>query len=460
MTAKKIDLFETKPVSEAVPALVIPTMAGQLTVVLYNLADTFFIGQMNDHVQVASMIVVVPAFFLLMGFSGIFGSGGASLISRSLGERNYEKARLTASFCILGGLLLALAYSILIFVFQTPVLYLLGANEVTFGPAEKYLFWTTVIGSVPTVMNPLLSHLVRAEGAAKQAGFGVTLGCLLNVVLDPILMFPLKMGLVGAAVATLISNCIAVIYFLVYLYRVRETTVVKAWWGKNPFRKDIVAEVLTVGTPGMLVALSAVISNIVLTHVLTSFSTQALAGMGIAKKIDQFAFNMAQGISMGILPLVGYCYAAGLRTRIRQSIRYTLILGIVLEMILLIVLFVFSRQILDLFIDDPVTEQWGHETLRIICLVGPSTFVNFLIVNIMQAVGKKAVPIFLSILRKGLLDIPLMLILKGPFGVHGVAWATPLAEYIGLVISLILVMPLIREFMKPDKPRSETLPAG
>jgi multidrug efflux pump len=396
----------------------------------------------------AAMVAATPAFIMLTGFINLFGIGGASFISRSLGRGDVEGAQKAARLSIWGGVFSALVYGVSIFLFRHKILALLGAKNETYQYAGQYLFWTTAIGAIPTVLNPILALLIRSEGAAQEAGFGILLGCLLNIVFDPIFMFTFRLGIAGAAVATMISNWIAVGYFLIYLYKHRDTTVIRFRQSKAPIDPKVLWEIVTVGMPGFFIATTAVVSNIVLTHLLALYSTEAVAGAGIAKKINLVAYQVAQGIAEGVLPLIGYCYAARKFDRVRKIIRFTLVLGLVVEIVFMCFLYVFSKQITQYFIVDQKTIQYGHDFLRIICLVCPFTLVNFLIVYTFQAVGKKIQPLFLSMLRKGLLDIPLMFFFRRVLGVYGVMWTTPVTEWIALTISLVIVMPLLKELRR------------
>lgn len=389
MTGDKTELFSSKPIHAAVLSLVVPTIISQLITVIYNMADTFFVGQMKNPAKVAAVSVAMPAFVMLTGIANLFGLGGASLISRKLGGCDPEGAKNTASFCLFCGIVIALIYGLLFIALRPAVLPLLGATSDTFDFAYRYILWTTTIGAMPTVLNALLTHLVRAEGAARQAGFGVALGGVLNIILDPIFIFPLHMGLTGAAIATMVSNCVAVLYYLGYLYIHRETTVVGFRLSKASFRRNIPKEVVLVGLPGFVMTLMSVISTSTLTRLVSTYSTEAIAGIGIAKKIDAMAYCVSQGLTQGILPLVGFNFACGNLKRVWKSIRFTLLFGLVLAFIMLTGMYLFAPQITRCFIDDTQTVLYGRHFLRIICFICPSTSINFLVITIFQATGKK-----------------------------------------------------------------------
>ena len=183
---KNTELFENMPVNRAIISLVVPTVISQMVTVVYNMADTFFIGQIGDPNQVAATALALPLFMLFTGVANLFGIGGASLISRSLGQGDRKKATQAAAFSIWTAFGAALVYGIVIFVFRAAILPAAGADSATYGYCVQYVMWTITIGGVPTVMNALLAHLVRAEGNSKQASFGMAMGGVLNIILDPV----------------------------------------------------------------------------------------------------------------------------------------------------------------------------------------------------------------------------------------------------------------------------------
>lgn len=220
---EKEKLFTTVPVWRAIISLAVPTVISQLITVIYNMADTFFIGQLGEPNQVAAATLSMPLFIFLTAFANIFGIGGASLISRCLGGGDYERAKRCSSFCIWSAVFVSALYGIIVIMSKGVLLPLLGADKDTFSFCSSYVFWTVGIGAVPTVLNTGLANLIRAEGYSKQAGFGVAFGGILNIILDPIFIFIFKMQITGAAVATMLSNTAAAIYFFcIHLFYPRE----------------------------------------------------------------------------------------------------------------------------------------------------------------------------------------------------------------------------------------------
>lgn len=438
-------LFCEMPVRRAVTALAVPTVISQIITVIYNMADTFFIGQLNDPNQVAAATVAMPAFAALTALSNLFGIGGASKISRCLGKKDNETAKKTAAFSIWTALAAALFYGIAILLVRPWLLPVLGTNSATYDFCSDYVFWTITIGAIPTVLSAALAHLIRTEGYAKQAGFGVALGGVLNIALDPIFIFVFRMEITGAAIATMLSNTASLLYFSFFLYTIRKNTVITPSPKYYSIANAIPGDVVIGGLPSFIMMMLGCLSNSVLNRLVTSYSNEAMAGMGIAKKIDMIAFSVAQGMTQGVLPLIAYNYASGNRKRMSQSIRVTLIYTLAIACTSTLVLFLFASPITGCFVNNDETVAYGRNFLKIICFTCPSTAVNFMIITVFQATKQKVQPLILSLLRKGSLDIPLMIILNCSIGINCIAWATPLADWLALIVSLILFVPYINK---------------
>lgn len=324
------------------------------------------------------------------------------------------------------------------------LLPLLGADEATGAYCGCYLFWTVGVGAVPTVLNTALAHLIRAEGYSGQASFGVAFGGILNMLLDPVLIFLFKMEIAGAALATMLSNVIATVFFLLFLFRNRKSTTITPSLKRFTISGKIPLEVLSVGLPSFVMTLMSTVSNLTLNKLISGYSNEAVAGMGIAKKIDLMAFAIAQGMTQGILPLIGYNYSSGNHQRMLLTLKVLLMDCLLVAAAGMALMFFGAAPITRCFIDDAVTVSYGRSFLRIVCLACPVTALNFLAITIFQATGKKVQPLILSLLRKGGLDIPLMLFFRAVLGIDGIAWATPIADTLALLVSLIFTIPYLK----------------
>ncbi len=448
MKASKTELFEKTPVTRAVLALVVPTVISQIITVIYNMADTFFVGQVGDPNQVAAASLSLPLFLVTTGLANLFGIGGASLISRSLGHGDTEKARKTSAFCIWTSAAVALFYGLAIFVLRGAVLPAVGTDDFTYGFCSSYLFWTLTVGAVPTVLNAALAHLVRAEGYSGRASFGVALGGGLNIVLDPIFIFGFHLEITGAAVATMLSNLIATLYFVGLILIRREKFHVTLNPKYYSVSGGIPKEVLLVGLPSSIMNVMGIFSNITLNKLLVNYSNAAVAGIGIAKKIDMLAFAIANGLSQGVIPLIGYNYSSKNTARMRSAIKVTLILSLAVTTVGAVLLFTCANPLVRAFIDDSETVRYGSMFQRIICITGPFTAITTVIISIFQSVGQKGKPLVLSMLRKGGLDVPFMFLLDYLGGANAIAWATPIADCGAMLVGILLFVPLWRKMGK------------
>ena len=340
---------------------------------------------MDDPNQVAAATLAMPPFVMLTGIANLFGIGGASLISRSLGEGNREKARRCAAFSIYTAAAVAFVYGFSMYLFRPIIFPLLGADAATYDFCSDYVLWTIAIGGIPTVMNACLAHLVRAEGYSKEASIGVALGGILNIILDPILIFPMQLGVKGAAIATMLSNLIATCYFLVLLYKNSDHTVIKFSPRNYTLRDGIPKEILLVGFPSFLMMLMGTFSNIVLNKMVVSYSNQAIAGMGIAKKIDMLAFAIANGMTQGVLPLIGYNFGARNKARVKEVNRFAFRILLIIAVALVVFCEIFSDGIIRAFVNDAATISVGRGIMRCYMLCTPFMSIVLLISTLLTS---------------------------------------------------------------------------
>ena len=441
----KTGIFRSASIKKAVASLAIPTVISQLVTMIYNLADTFFVGMMGDPDKVAAVSLVFPAFILLNAISNLFGVGGSSVISRFLGAGKPEKARRASAFCVYASIFVTLLLSLAVLVFKSPILRLLGANKDTEGFASDYIIWVLVAGGVPTVLGMVLGNLVRSEGGAKQASIGMSMGGILNMVLDPIFILPLRMGVKGAAIATMLSNCVTVLYFLLYLYRVRGKTVISVNPATIIMERRMVLSVASVGLPASLQAILSMVSNIVLNNLVSGYGSAALAAVGIVKKIDIIPMNVTTGISQGVLPFIGYNYAARRFDRVRKINRFTRILAVGFSLLCIATFEALAEKIVGLFIADAETIRLGAAFLRILCLTTPMMAISYLITTMFQAMGQGKRALTISVFRKATIDVPLMFLMNRLLPMYGLLWVQPIVDTLSIGLSYALFRDFARQ---------------
>ena len=442
-------LFEEMPVPRAVATLAIPTIISQVVTMIYNLADTFFIGQIGDPAMVAAVSLVSPWFNLLTAIGNLFGLGGSSLISRMLGVKNHGDIKHVAVFSVWGGGAFTLVFSVLTYLARRPLLNFLGASPDTFRYAESYLFWVVVLGGVPTMVSLALGHLLRSEGHARQASAGMMFGGILNVVLDPILIFGFHMDVAGAAIATAFSNAASVVFFVVQYFRLGDRTDVSLHPKYFTFR--FVRQVFSVGLASALATALGNASNMVMVRLASGYGDIPVAAYGIVKRIDQFPLNVSMGLCQGFMPLVGYNYAAKKYKRMRSVSFFSWKAAIVMSACFIACFAAFAPQILHLFIPEEQTSTLGAQCLRIACLAVPLTSVNFLISYTLQAMGKGVQSAALTFSRQGLLNIPLLILMNLTVGLYGMIWTQLVVEVIMLPVSLGMYMVTFRKLKEGNR---------
>lgn len=444
--SKRTYLFETAPVPKAVLTLVIPTVISQIITIIYNFADTWFVGRTNNEAAVAAISVAMPLFIVITGLSNLFGIGGASVISRSLGAGKPENARKTFAFSLWSSIVLAVVYSIVIFFFGKNLVNIVGGDENSGQYIIDYLFWTIVIGGVPTMLSSLLGHLVRSVGKAKISGFFMSLGAILNIIFDPIFMFvllPKGQEVVGAAVATMLSNLISAAAFVIYILKNKDE-VFTLDIREFSLNREIVTEVVGTGTPACLSTCLAMVSNVAANKLMSDFGTAAVAGLGIAKKANTFAFHVNMGLTQGVLPLIGYNFAAKNFDRMKKTIAFTFGIAISFSVACTFIYRVFARPIIKFFIDEPATIEAGTKLLPVLAIAVVFCAMTYLMNTIFQATGKKLYSLITSMLRKGIFDIPLMFAFKELWQEAGIVSATPTAEVLSIFVSGFILLKFLK----------------
>ena len=442
----KTVLFEQTPIPRAVAQLAVPTILSSLVMVIYNLADTYFVGMLNDPVQNAAVTLAAPVLLAFNAINNLFGVGSSSMMSRALGRKDYETVSNSSAFgfyCALGcGILFSLCCTI----FRQPLLSLLGADNTTIDATASYMLWTVSCGAVPAILNVVMAYLVRSEGAALHASIGTMSGCLLNILLDPIFILPwgLDMGAGGAGLATFLSNCVACLYFFVLLAIKRGRTFVCINPKKFTLKKQIVRGVCAVGIPASIQNLLNVTGMTLLNNFTSAYGADAVAAMGICQKIYMVPMYVSQGLSQGIMPLISYNFSSGNIRRMKQTVSFSrkAALTIIISVALLFELF--PATFVSLFMQNETIIGYGSHFLRGFSLGLPFLSLDFLAVGVFQAVGMGRESLLFAILRKIVLEIPALCILNWLFPLYGLTYGQFTAEVVLAIAALIVTARLFR----------------
>ena len=440
-------IFRDMPVRSAVLTMAVPTVIGQLIVLFYNLADTFFIGRTGNPYMVAGASLILPVFNIASALAAVVGLGGGTLFSRLLGRGERKEASRVSAFTFYVSALFALCWAALFLTCRGQILYLLGASDRTFGYAQQYALCVVAAGAVPTVLQLTCAQLLRAAGCSGQAGFGMSMGGILNVILDPLFMFvlfPKGQEILGAGIATLLSNIVVLIYFLIVIRSVRGTTPLTLSLRAGMPEKENIRSVFIGGLPGGASNLLFDLSQIMINKLMSGYGDIPLAAIGIILKAERIPLNTGVGICQGIIPIIAYNYAAKNRKRTEDTIRFSRLLGLAVAAVSILLYELCAPQIMRLFISEAQTVRIGTGFLRARCLATPFMFMAFHLVFSFTAMGEGKTALFLAVVRQLVLYIPLLLVMGRLFGMYGLVWA----QITGDIVTDLLSFGLFRYRMK------------
>lgn len=432
---KSLDVFSTMPVSQAVIKNAIPAMVAMLMVLIYNLADTFFIGQTHNAYQVAAVSLATPVFLMFMAVGTIFGIGGTSVISRAMGEGKTEYAKKVCSFCMWACVGVGIIMSVLFLLFMDSILLLVGASEDTWEYARSYLTIVSYSGVFVLISN-CYSNILRAEGQATKAMIGQIIGNLLNIVLDPVLILGFGWNITGAAIATVIGNVMAAGYYIAYFLRGKSTLSIRI--RDFSVKNKICSSVLVIGIPASLASVLMSISQIIMNGLMAGYGDMAIAGIGVAMKVTMITGMIAMGIGQGIQPLLGYCVGAKTWERYKKIMRFSVWFAFFLGLIMTVICYIFTNQIVSVFLTEQSAFDYAVQFARILLSTSTLFGVFYVLTNALQAMGAAVSSLIINLSRQGIIYIPALFILKAVLGVTGLVWAQPVADFlsIGLAVGL------------------------
>lgn len=434
----KKKVFEEYHPMKSLTIMAVPAIMSQLITLIYNLADTWFIGLTNNPSMVAACSLVLPVYMLSVAISNLFGAGGGSLISRLLGDKNEPEAKKVFAISMWMSLTSAVVFSCIAILLCNPILSLLGASDQTREYARQYLIYVVGIGGIFNVLSMVLSNLIRSTGYSKEAGIGMSLGGILNMILDPIFMFlifPDGMQVKGAALATMLSNILSFIYFVIICFRIRTKTVISINLRQGlPERKSINA-IFGVGVPAGTSVLLFDIANMIANKKMAIHKDTALAAYGIVTKVERLPLNIGIGICLGMIPLIAYNYSAKNTKRMKQIFNCARISGVTIAGICVLLYFIFSAEIITCFIGDAETIRLGTAFLRARCFATPFMFLCFNMVHYFNAIGRGKISFGLAFIRQLVFNIPIMFILNDMYGAYGLVWTQLIADIFTVIVS-------------------------
>ncbi len=439
-----VGLFEKAPVPQAVLKNTIPAMAAMLMVLIYNLADTFFIAQTRNDILVAAVSLATPVFLIFMALGTVFGIGGTSVLSRSLGQGRTEHAKKVCSFCMWGCVTVGVVISAAFLLLMEQILELIGASADTWGPARTYLT-IVALGGPFVLISSCFSNILRAEGQPNKAMMGQILGNLLNVLLDPVLILGFRWGIAGAAIATVAGNLAGAGYYLLHFLRGRSTLSIHI--RDLSFRDGIGAGVLAIGIPASLGSLLMSLSQIIINARMAGYGDMALAGMGVAMKVTMMTGMVCIGFGQGVQPLLGYCVGARLWERFKKIMGFSILFSLGLSAAMTGLCYLLRGPIIRVFLTEPASFDFALTFTSILLTTSFLFGVFYVLANALQAMGAAAQALVINLSRQGLIYIPALYILQALLGATGLAWAQPVADLISTVLVAMLYFWTSRRMM-------------
>lgn len=437
-----ISSFAQGSVSKAVLKNVLPAIVAMIMVLIYNLADTFFIGQTHNDYMVAAVSLATPVFLIFMALGTLFGMGGTSVISRALGEGRQEYAKKVCSFCMWACVAVGIVCMLIFWIFMNQILVWLGASADTVEYTRTYLNIVSVCGVFSMISN-CYSNIVRAEGKSTAAMGGTLLGNFLNVILDPIMISGFGWGIAGAAIATVIGNIVGAAYYLIYFCMGKSSLSI----GLMDFsmKDGICKNVLAIGIPASMGSLLMSISQMITNSQMANYGDMAVAAYGVSAKVLMIVSLVGIGLGQGIQPLLGYCYGAKNKKRFRESLAVSVIFGLVLCVAVTILCAVFIKPIVSAFLTDQNALDYGIWYSQTMLTTAWLFGVFYVLQNALQAMGQATSSFIVAICRQGIIYIPAVFIMGALLNMIGLVWAQPVADVLSLALVAILLIAAMKK---------------
>lgn len=445
MQDKNIQLMDSAPIPKAIIKLGIPTVISSLVSVIYNLTDTFFIGLLDDPIQLGAISLAFPIFLIIQAISTIFSVGAPSYISRCLGSKDYKEVKKTSSVSFYGVIIMTVILSVLYFIFQNPILKLMGVTAENYEATKTYT-GIIVVFAFTISAQIVLPCLLRAEGKVKESAMGTMVGTIVNIIFDPIFIIALKWGATGAAWATILGNTCGSIYCILVIFK--KKTFLSASIKYFKAERKIVVEIFRIGFPSSLTNLVMSVSNMMLNKLASEYGNSAISAVGVSGKLMSVMTMIIGGYAMGYLPFVGYNYGAGKIKRVRDSFWFTTISSTIFGLILTIPFWLFGSGFMRVFTSDEKIIELGVNCLRIYVFCLPVLGMQYTITSTFQATGKAIFAMFSNLGRQGIFFIPTIFVFKKMFDFYGLIWAQVAADYMSIVFCALLALPMIKKISK------------
>lgn len=430
------ELFARAPIPRAYFKMALPVVLSMLVSLVYNMVDTWFIAQTQNTALVAGVSLCAPMFTLMVAMGDIFGLGGSSLISRLLGQGEEKRVRHVSAFCSYGAIVWGVLVGALMLIFRQPILHLLGASSDTMDSAMAYYSYLA-LGAPAIIFTLVPSNILRTEGMAVASMVGSITGTVVNIILDPIFIFGLNMGAGGAALATVLSNVVSAVLFIVLLVTKSQRLSVRP--GDCSVQGTELREILVIGVPASITNLMQSFAMTLTNRFLLPYGTENVAALGIALKVNMIVMLIMVGFAFGAQPLLGYNYGANNRERLRDILKFDVLVQLVFSVVMTVVFLISAPQIIRIFMSDGGVIQAGSRILRCMVITMPLMGIILVCTTLFQAAGKAMPAFLLSISRQGVALLICMVVLSAVFGFYGVILAQAAADVVSVIMALVLL---------------------
>lgn len=429
------------PIWKLILTLSIPTTISMLITNIYNMADTYFVSQISVSASGATGIVfALMAIFQAFGF--MFGHGAGSNISRNLGQKRIDIAKMFCSTSFFLALFFGLLISFLGLIFIEPLMELLGSTPTILNDAKTYGLFILISGPAMTV-SCVMNNILRYEGKATFAMIGLTFGGIFNMFLDPILMFHLHLGVAGAGLSTAISQYLSAIILIIPFLTGKTVTKINLQFFTHDFH-DIVNIIVT-GFPSLVRQGLNSLSMSVLNNVAAIYGDEAIAAMGIVSRCGNLLFSCALGLGQGYQPVCAFNYGAKKYERVKQGFWFTIILGTCVLIVMCSLCYMHSSQVIQLFRKDTTVVSIGSDALRYMCIFLPVLPLSGIGSMLFQSIGKSGRALFIACLQSGFIFIPLLFILPRFFGLTGIELSLPLSYVFSGITAIIFAIKFLKQ---------------
>jgi putative MATE family efflux protein len=435
MASKSQKMLEEGSFGQLILKLSLPAVLVIIIMIIYNMADTYFIGQTGDPNKISAISLSMPVFTVLSGIGTLFGNGGATTISIALGQRDESKIQRITAYCLAGCLVIGIGFWAVVFFLAQPLAVLLGADASTMDFTITYLR-TFSLASPMVLFSTSFGSIIRADGDATTAMIPNMAGTFANMILDALFILVFHWDVFGAAFETVLGNALSCVILVWILVRKKQNFLPHI--SRLSLEKEIVVPVTTLGLPMTFSTMLGSISSTIQNRMMMSHGSVYLAAQSVSGKVGMLITMLIMGFCMGMQPAISYNFGSRNYRRMYQVIRDTGIFTMCLGVVLTVICAVFKNAIVAAFIDNDEVIACGQVFVIAAVIVGPVYGVYQLCQTFMQATGKVSFAIFTSLLDKGIIYLPVLYLMDRFYGAYGIAFAHAVTMVFSIALALLL----------------------